>query len=85
MATLSILYFAWVREMIGRDEDIVAPPPGASVADVIALLATRGGGYAQAMAQPEKLRAALDQSFVPMDAPIGDARELALFPPVTGG
>lgn len=85
MAGLSILYFAWVREMIGRDEDIVAPPPGASVADVIALLAARGGGYAQAMAQPEKLRAALDQHFVALDAPIGDARELALFPPVTGG
>ena len=85
MAELSILYFAWVREMIGRDEDMVGPPPGASVADVIALLAARGGGYAQAMARPEKLRAALDQNFVALDTPIGNARELALFPPVTGG
>ena len=85
MAELSILYFAWVREMIGRDEDMVAPPPGASVADVVALLAARGGGYAQAMARPEKLRAALDQNFVALDTPIGNARELALFPPVTGG
>ncbi|MET0371216.1 MAG: MoaD/ThiS family protein [Sphingobium sp.] len=86
MARLTILYFAWVREMIGRDgENVDRPAPGSSVADLIALLGTRGGGYALALADPERLRAALDQRFVSLDTPIGEAGELALFPPVTGG
>ncbi len=86
MATLSLLYFAWVREAVGRDEErIDRPSPDATIADVIAQLAQRGGGYAQALGDTTKLRAALDQNFAPLDARIGDARELALFPPVTGG
>lgn len=83
---LKIVYFAWVREAIGRDEDQVERPgPGATVAELIALLAGRGGGYADALADSSRLRAAVDQRFVPMDSPIGDAREVAIFPPVTGG
>ena len=86
MAALDILYFAWVRDMIGRDEEQVErPPPQVTVADVIADLAARGGGYAEALGDPARLRAALDQRFVPLDTPLGDARELAIFPPVTGG
>ncbi|WP_420143619.1 molybdopterin converting factor subunit 1 [Sphingobium sp.] len=83
---LSIVYFAWVREAIGLDEEQVErPAPGARVADLIAMLAARGGGYAQALGHSEKLRAAIDQHFVPIDSVIGDAREVAIFPPVTGG
>ncbi|KEY99715.1 molybdenum cofactor biosynthesis protein MoaD [Sphingomonas sp. BHC-A] len=83
---LSLVYFAWVREAIGRDEErIERPAPGTTVAALIAALAARGGGYAEAFGQPDKLRAALDQRFVPLDSPIGEARELAIFPPVTGG
>ncbi|APL93742.1 molybdopterin converting factor subunit 1 [Sphingobium indicum] len=83
---LSLVYFAWVREAVGRDEErIERPAPGTTVAALIAALAARGGGYAQAFARPDKLRAALDQRFVPLDSPIGEARELAIFPPVTGG
>ncbi|WP_066702822.1 molybdopterin converting factor subunit 1 [Sphingobium amiense] len=83
---LTIVYFAWVREAVGLDEErIDRPAPGSTVADVVALLAARGGGHAEAFADPAKLRAALDQRFVGMDVPVGDARELALFPPVTGG
>ncbi|CAH0353814.1 MAG: MoaD/ThiS family protein [Pseudomonadota bacterium] len=86
MAGLDILYFAWVRDGIGRDgERIDTPARDTSIAALIESLAARGGGYAQALGQPTRLRAALDQRFVPLDTVIGDARELALFPPVTGG
>lgn len=83
---LTIVYFAWVRERIGLDEEQVARPEmGATVADLVAGLAARGGGYAEALGDATRLRAALDQRFVGLDTLIGDARELALFPPVTGG
>lgn len=86
MAALTIVYFAWVRERIGLDEEQVARPEmGATIADLVAGLAALGGGYAEALGDATRLRAALDQRFVPLDRVIGDARELALFPPVTGG
>lgn len=86
MAMLSIVYFAWVREAIGRDEEqIERLDPGRTVADLVAMLAARGGGYAEALGDSTRLRAAVDQRFVPMDSLIGDAKEVALFPPVTGG
>ncbi|WP_176591379.1 molybdopterin converting factor subunit 1 [Sphingobium sp. EM0848] len=86
MAKLTLVYFAWVREAIGRDEEQVErPTPDVTIRALIAALAEQGGGHAEAFAQPEKLRAALDQRFVPLDSPIGDAREVAIFPPVTGG
>lgn len=86
MAKLDILYFAWVREKIGKDgESIDHPGAEVSVEELIDLLAARGAGYAEAFAEPERVRAALDQAFVPLSAKIGEARELALFPPVTGG
>ena len=84
--SLELLYFAWVREAIGSGGEQVEPPGTvATIADLIDWLAARGGGYAEAFADRTRLRAALDQRFVPLDAPLGDARELALFPPVTGG
>lgn len=83
---LDILYFAWVREMIGKDgERLTRPDPRSSIAALVATLAARGDGYAAALGDPERLRAALDQQFVPLETAIGEARELALFPPVTGG
>ena len=83
---LEILYFAWVRERIGLDgETIDHPGEAVRVSDLIAMLAKRGEGYAAAFAEPARLRAAIDQKFVPLDAPIGSAREVAIFPPVTGG
>lgn len=86
MAALSIVYFAWVREAVGCDaEQVARPVPGTSVADLVATLAARGGGYAQALGDPARLRAAIDQRFAPLDTVIGDAGEVALFPPVTGG
>lgn len=86
MAKLTLVYFAWVREAIGRDEEQVARPAGdVTIRAFIAMLADQGGAYAEAFAQPDKLRAALDQRFTPLDSPIGEAKELAIFPPVTGG
>lgn len=83
---LDILYFAWVRDSIGKDgERIESPGPEVTVAALIGSLAARGGGYAEAFADISRLRAALDQRFVSLETAIGSAKELALFPPVTGG
>ena len=83
---MRVLYFAWVRELIGMDEERVSPPPCVdTVAELVGWLATRTERHAEAFADPARLRAAVDGTFAPLDAPIGGAREVALFPPVTGG
>jgi len=86
VAGLRILYFAWVRERIGLDgEDVPSPAPDVTVAALLDDLSARSAGHAQAFENRARLRAALDQRFVPLDTPIGTASELAIFPPVTGG
>jgi sulfur-carrier protein len=83
---MRVLYFAWVRDAVGVDEEQVDLPGAvASVADVVAHLTTMSGGHARAFAELGRIRCALDQKIVPLDAPLGDAGELAFFPPVTGG
>lgn len=83
---ISILYFAWVREAVGTGEERVdLPETVRTVADLVAWLAGRSEGHAAAFAEPARLRAAIDQAFVPLNAPLGSAREVAIFPPVTGG
>jgi sulfur-carrier protein len=83
---LKILYFAWVRERIGKAEELVEPPPGVTtVAELAAWLAARGPEYASAFVKPEVVRAAIDQKHVKPSALISGAREIAFFPPVTGG
>ena len=83
---MDLLYFAWVREAVGVGHESVDPPETVrTVADLVAWLAARSPGHAAALADPARLRAAIDQRFVPLDAPLGDAREVALFLPVTGG
>ncbi len=83
---MDILYFAWVRERIGADREEVNPPAEvADVAGLIAWLAGRSPGHASALSDPACLRAAIDQKFAGLDAPIAGAIEVALFPPVTGG
>jgi molybdopterin synthase sulfur carrier subunit len=80
------MYFAWVRERIGTGQQDVSPPSAVdTVAALVAWLATTSEGHAAAFAEPARLRAAIDGAFVPLDAPLGDAREVAIFPPVTGG
>lgn len=81
-----LLYFAWVRERIGLPEEVVAlPSTVVTVGDLVGWLAGRGEGYAHAFERPETIRVAVDHTHAPHDEPIGDAREIALFPPMTGG
>ena len=81
-----LLYFAWVRERIGRAEEDVTLPAGlATVADLIAWLGTRGPGYAAAFQPAAVVRAAIDRVHIKPAAAIAGAREIAFFPPVTGG
>ena len=83
---MRILYFAWVREMVGTGEERIDPPPDArTVADLIGWLEGLSEGHAAALADRSRLRAALDQRFVGPDAELAGAQELAIFPPVTGG
>jgi molybdopterin synthase sulfur carrier subunit len=83
---IEILYFAAVREAIGLGSERVDPPAEVvTIGDLVEWLAGRGGGYAEAFADRARLRAALDQCFAPLHSAIGGAREVALFPPVTGG
>ena len=83
---MRVLYFAWVREAVGTGEEQVDPPAGVgTVAALIDWLAARSDAHAAAFADRNRLRAAVDQAFVPIDAPIAGAKEIAIFPPVTGG
>ena len=83
---MKVKYFAWVRERIGKAEEMVEPPPAVrTVGDLIGWLASRGEGYAQAFASPRTIRAAIDHTHVRPDAALASAREIAFFPPMTGG
>jgi len=83
---IEMLYFAWVRERIGKSGETVNPPEDVvSVAQLVDWLATQSDDHARAFADRGRLRAAVDQQFVPMETAIGNAREIAIFPPVTGG
>lgn len=83
---MRVLYFAWVREAIGRDEETIDLPAGiVDVAGLVGWLAARGGGHAEALGNLSKLRYAVDEAFVGPDAGITQASEVAIFPPVTGG
>lgn len=83
---MQLLYFAWVRERIGTGEETVEPPEAVrTVADLADWLRGRSAGHAEALADITRLRAAIDQRFVPLDSELGAAKEVAFFPPVTGG
>ncbi len=83
---MKILYFAWLRERVGRTEEEIEPPADvATVGDLIAWLAGRGEDYAHAFANPRVVRAAIDRTHVKADTAIAGAREIAFFPPMTGG
>ncbi|WP_372928415.1 molybdopterin converting factor subunit 1 [Methyloceanibacter sp.] len=83
---MRLLYFAWVKEKVGHAaEDVEVPGDVATVAELIAWLKTRGPEFAHAFERAEVIRAAVDQTHARHDAKIGDAQEIAFFPPVTGG
>ncbi|HEY0219878.1 MAG TPA: molybdopterin converting factor subunit 1 [Afipia sp.] len=83
---MKVLYFAWVRERVGKAEEAVEPPSSVkSISDLMQWLIGRGDEYASAFASPRVIRAAIDHTHVPHDAAIAGAREIAFFPPMTGG
>jgi sulfur-carrier protein len=83
---MKLVYFAWVRERIGLAEEEVEVPPGiTTVAAMMDWLATRGDNYAYAFENRRVVRAAIDQVHVKPTAAINGAREIAFFPPMTGG
>ncbi len=86
MNTMKLVYFAWVRERIGKTEENLAPPADVTtVAELIAWLSRRGEEYAYAFENPKIIRAAIDRNHVRPETAIAGAREIAFFPPMTGG
>ena len=84
MTTLDVLYFAWVRERIGLPRERVETAAD-TVAGLVAELARREDRYAAAFADVSALRVAVDQKLSDFSAPLAGAREVAFFPPMTGG
>lgn len=83
---MKLLYFAWVREKTGRGEETVELPGDVrTVSDLIGWLRARGPEYEAAFDKADVIRTAVDQTHVNHDTPIAEAREIAFFPPVTGG
>lgn len=83
---MKLIYFAWVRERIGKpDEDVELPAGIATVADLVGWLKTRGVEYEYAFENEGVVRAAIDRVHVKPDAALSGAREIAFFPPMTGG
>lgn len=83
---MKLMYFAWVRERIGKAEETVELPAAENtVGDLMSWLASRGEEYAHAFETPKVIRAAIDHTHVRADAAVAGAREIAFFPPMTGG
>jgi molybdopterin synthase sulfur carrier subunit len=83
---MKAVYFAWVRERIGKSDEEIAPPDSVTnVGELIQWLVGRGEEYHYAFENPGIIRAAIDQEHVKHAASIKGAREVAFFPPMTGG
>jgi molybdopterin synthase sulfur carrier subunit len=83
---MKVKYFAWMKRTVGVAEEDVTPPADVrTVGDLVAWLRGRSGGHAEALAEGAAFGAAVDKRTVTMDVVIGNAREVAFFPPFTGG
>ena len=83
---VTLRYFAWVREKTGRAHETLEIPTGVqTVGELVTWLKSRGPEFEAAFASPGTVRAAIDRVHVKADAAIATAREIAFFPPVTGG
>lgn len=81
-----LVYFAWVREKIGKaEEDLALPAEVETVADLIDYLKAQGEEYDAALQFPKAIRVAINQEHVEHDERIAGAREIGIFPPMTGG
>lgn len=83
--TVQLLYFAWVREQIGIAEEQVEAPTPLPLAALLTQLQSRSPGHQQALANRDRLRAAINQHFSGGEDMVNAGDEVALFPPVTGG
>ena len=79
-----LLYFAWVRQKIGKSEETLTPPV-TDVASLVDHLRSLGPNYADAFTDLSRIRVAVNQRHAGFDAPVGPEDEVAFFPPVTGG
>lgn len=83
---MKLVYFAWVREHLGLDsETIELPDDVTSAGELAAWLRTRGGAYETVFGELARVRIAVDQAMADVDTSVVGAREVAFFPPVTGG
>jgi molybdopterin synthase sulfur carrier subunit len=83
---VKVLYFAWVKEKVGvGEEDITPPADVATIEQLMTWLANRSPSHKAAFADKRSIKAAVDQVHVPLHTRIMGAREIAFFPPVTGG
>ncbi len=83
---VEVLYFAGLREAVGTARERVELPDGVATAAALrAHLRSRGGAWAEALAETRTLRVAVDRAMAAGDAPLRDGAEVAFFPPVTGG
>lgn len=83
---MKLIYFAWVRERIGRtEEDVDLPAHVETVSDLLKWLKHRGEEYENALQYPEAIRVAINQEHVDHGERLAGAHEIALFPPMTGG
>lgn len=83
---MKILYFAWLREKIGAAEETVSPPAEiVTLADLMRWLAQLSPRHAAAFAETRGIRGAIDQEFAGPETSLGNAAEIAFFPPFTGG
>ncbi len=84
--TVTILYFAWLREQLGRSREVIELPSEVRTVGALAdHLRSRGPAYAKALCNTTVLRYAVNQEFASAAQPVAPGDEVALFPPVTGG
>lgn len=84
--TVTVLYFAWMRERVGTDQETLdLPQTVVTVSDLIEHLKHQSAGHSSAFENTALIRVALDQDHATLESPLGSAQEIAFFPPVTGG
>ncbi len=83
---MKLLYFAWLKSKTGvAEEDVTPPPEVTTVAELLIWLRGRGPGHAEALADLDAIKVAVNQEYAQAGDPVRPSDEVALFPPVTGG
>lgn len=82
---MQVLYFAWLRERVGAASEEIDPEGATTARELVDRLSARDPRYAAAFADMSAVRVAVDQEMCDLDSSIANAREVAFFPPVTGG